>query len=245
MILYKSLWSINTAYPQSLQTLKKPITRHAKSYYGKINKIGHKWPNAQIHLPFFVLTAPTKCEWALHYRWLKNWIAERPKVSFSVKNHSQYITSPSALYADDFCFWESGSHIEHIFERCQDSSSKVESWCTKWGFKICFKIGSTSPCKKRKPSSLPLTFQHTTLTRKKEYKFLGVRFQWNGQHSSHIQNFYEKWLKRLHALRLLKGTNWVARKRPLNVYPSLIRPVMEYGMETYFFSTVTSLDPLP
>ena len=46
------------------------------------------------------------------------------------------ITSSSALYADAFCFWESRSHIEHIFERCQDSSSKVEKWCTKWGFKL-------------------------------------------------------------------------------------------------------------
>jgi len=46
------------------------------------------------------------------------------------------ITSSSALYAGDFCFWESGSHIEHLFKRCQDSLIKVDKWCTKWGFKL-------------------------------------------------------------------------------------------------------------
>jgi len=30
------------------------------------------------------------------------------------------ITSSSTLYVDEFCFWESGSYIEHLFERCQD-----------------------------------------------------------------------------------------------------------------------------
>ena len=49
----------------------------------------------------------------------------------------------------------------------------------------------------------------------------------------------------MNALRLLKCTNWGAETRSLlNVYRSIIRPVIEYGMEAYFFSSVTSLDPL-
>jgi len=58
------------------------------------------------------------------------------------------ITSPSALYADDFCFWESESHIEHLFERCQVSQSEVERWCTKWSFKSLFQNRQQSSTKK-------------------------------------------------------------------------------------------------
>jgi len=49
----------------------------------------------------------------------------------------------------------------------------------------------------------------------------------------------------MNALRLLKGANWEAEKRPLlNIYQSIIRPVMKYGMEAYFFSLEASLAPL-
>jgi len=65
------------------------------------------------------------------------------------------ITSSSALYADDFCFWESESHIEHLFKRYQDSLIEVEKWCTKWGFKLSVSKSATVLfTKKRKPSSL-------------------------------------------------------------------------------------------
>jgi len=73
---------------------------------------------------------------------------------------------------------------------------------------------------------------------------LGVIFQGNGLYTSHIQHVHDKCLKRMNALRLLKGTNWGAEKRPLNIYRSIIRPVIEYGMEAYFFSSKTSLAPL-
>jgi len=45
----------------------------------------------------------------------------------------------------------------------------------------------------------------------------------------------------MNALRLLKDTNWGAEKRPLlNIYRSIIQPVIEYGMEAYFlFRNVT------
>jgi len=49
----------------------------------------------------------------------------------------------------------------------------------------------------------------------------------------------------MNALRLLKGTNWGAEKRPLlNIYRSIIRPVIEYGMKAYFFFSETSLSSL-
>ena len=44
---------------------------------------------------------------------------------------------------------------------------------------------------------------------------------------------------------MLKGTSWGAGKRPLlTVYRSLVRSVIEYGMEAYFFASPSLLKPL-
>ena len=46
------------------------------------------------------------------------------------------MTSPAALYADDFCFWECGSNITLLNQLCQRSLFKVCNWCEECGFKI-------------------------------------------------------------------------------------------------------------
>jgi len=46
------------------------------------------------------------------------------------------ISSTSALYADDFYFWESTSHVKHLEQLCQRSLKKIYQWCTKSDFKI-------------------------------------------------------------------------------------------------------------
>jgi len=46
-------------------------------------------------------------------------------------------------------------------------------------------------------------------------------------------------------LRMLKGTSWGASKQPLlSLYRTFIWPVIEYGMEAYFFSALLSVDPI-
>ena len=46
------------------------------------------------------------------------------------------IRSRTALYADDFSFWESGSCIRQLNDLCQQSLTKVEKWCDKWALKF-------------------------------------------------------------------------------------------------------------
>ena len=59
-------------------------------------------------------------------------------VLFSILIHGlpDSIRSRTALYADDFSFLESGSCIRHVNDLCQQSLTKVEKWCDKWGFQI-------------------------------------------------------------------------------------------------------------
>ena len=45
-------------------------------------------------------------------------------------------TSPCALYADDFCFWEHGSDITILNQLCLRSLTKLCKWCDENGFKI-------------------------------------------------------------------------------------------------------------
>ena len=60
--------------------------------------------------------------------------------------------------------------------------------------------------------------------------------------NNHIQHVFDKCQKQLNVLRLLKGTSWGAAKAPLlTIYINLLRSVIEYRMEAYFFSSKSSL----
>jgi len=62
---------------------------------------------------------------------------------------------------------------------------------------------------------------------------------------SHIQRVRSKYLQRLILLRMLTGTTWGAAKKPLlHIYRVLVRSVLEYGVEAYFFSSASSLEKL-
>jgi len=72
-----------------------------------------------------------------------------------------------------------------------------------------------------------------------------LTFQRNGSYSTNIQNIAAKFRARLNVIRLLQGTSWGAGKRPLlTVYKSLVRSVIEYCMEAYFFASPSPLKPL-
>jgi len=78
-----------------------------------------------------------------------------------------------------------------------------------------------------------------------EYKYLVITFQRNGTYAVHIQKVAAKCRARLNVLRMLKGTSWGAGKRPLlTIYKSLVRSVIDYGMEAYFYSSSNMLKPL-
>jgi len=80
---------------------------------------------------------------------------------------------------------------------------------------------------------------------KNEYKYLGLTFQRNGSYSKHVHNVATKCRARLNVIKMLKGTSWAAGKRSLlTVYKSLVRSVIEYGMEGYFFTSSSLLKPL-
>ena len=100
----------------------------------------------------------------------------------------------------------------------------------------------------RKHDPVPISLilrDGTRLQMKNEYKYLRLTFERNGSSSNHVQNVAAKCRDRLNVIRMLKGTSWVAGKRPLlTVYRSLVRSVIAYGMEAYFFTSPSLLKPL-
>ena len=61
-------------------------------------------------------------------------------------------------------------------------------------------------------------------------------------HIAHVSYVHDKCLKRINLLRMLKGSNWGVSKDPfLCIYRTLIRPIIEYGMEINFNSSDSTL----
>jgi len=147
------------------------------------------------------------------------------------------ITSICALYADDFCFWEHGSDITLLNQLCHRCLTKVCKWCDENGFKISgAKSAAFLFTKKHKPQTITMLLQgNAELPLKTEYKCLGLIFQRNDTCALHTQNVAAKCQALLNAICMLKGTSWGAGQRPqLTLYRSLVRSVIEYGMEAYF-----------
>jgi len=143
-----------------------------------------------------------------------------------------------------FCFWECGSGITLLNQLCQHSWTKVCKWCEDCSFKLSSnKSAAVLFTRKRTPEPISLRLQDSTRhPLKNEYKYLGLSFQRNGSYLTHMQKVVANCRARLSVIRMLKGTSWGAGKRPLlTVYRSLVRSVIEYGMEAYFFATPSLL----
>jgi len=137
--------------------------------------------------------------------------------------------------------------ITLLNQLCQRSLTKVCNWCEECGFKSSSsKSAAVLFTRKHNPAPISLLLQDgTRLPLKKKWKYLGLTFQRNESYSTHTQNVAAKYWARLKAISLLKGISWGAGKHPLlTVYRSLVRSVIEYGMEAYFFASPSLLKPL-
>ena len=167
--------------------------------------------------------------------------------TIAINDLPESISTPSALYAEDCYFWESCSNIEQLYHHCHTSLNKIAAWCTKWGFRASSsKFAVVLFTKKRTTFAHKLTLCSSDILLKKEYKYLGNILQRNGAYTFHLDYVHSNCLKRLNLLRMLKSTSWGASKRPLpSLYRTFIQPVTEYGMEAYFFSALSWVDPIP
>jgi len=96
--------------------------------------------------------------------------------SLMINDLPERISSPAALHADDFCFWECGSDITLLNQLYQPSLFKVCNWCEERGFKISStKLASVLFTRKHDPVPISLILRDgTRLQMKHECKYLGI-----------------------------------------------------------------------
>ena len=166
-----------------------------------------------------------------------------------INDLQERITSPAALYADDFCFWECGSDITLLNQLCQRSLFSVQLVWRMWVQNLWHQICGGTIHKETRSSTHFLDsagrYPPTNAARipvLRNPKLGLLTFQRNGSFSKHVQNVAAKCRARLNVIRMLKGTSWGAGKRSLlTVCRSLVRSVIEYGMEAYFFTSPSLL----
>ncbi|XP_077975317.1 uncharacterized protein LOC144431279 [Styela clava] len=147
------------------------------------------------------------------------------------------------LFADDSALWHIGLNIEDLIISSQNSLDCIQSWCNQWGFKISVtKSIVVLFTRKRKLPPIQLHINGVILPVRNEVRYLGVYFDRRLNYKRHIEYVVQKCSKRINLLRLLIGTSWGANKSPLlSLYRSLVRPIIEYGMEAYFSASINAI----
>jgi len=83
--------------------------------------------------------------------------------SLMISDLPKQITSPAALYADGFCFWECGSDITLLNQLRQRFLTEVCNWCEECGFKLsCAKSAGVLFTTKHNPAPISLFLQDGT-----------------------------------------------------------------------------------
>ena len=145
---------------------------------------------------------------------------------------------PAALYMQTIAVFGKTdiSQLDYII---QDNLNTVQTWCSKWGFKISLpKSAAVLFTRKRTVPDIKIKSNQTEIPIKSEFKYLGIMFQSNGSYNKHNKYAVNKCNKRLNLLRAIKGTSWGSSKAPmLTLHRSLIRSITDHGMEIYFNSS--------
>lgn len=144
-----------------------------------------------------------------------------------INDISGNITSQIRLYADDCVIYQKITSAED-HEKLNNSFSNFCTWCQTWQMNVNFQKTVCMTFSTRSSAHLfPYSFDGCHLTRKMEYKYLGLHFTHNMSWSKHIDITYNKALKRLGYLqRVLRVA---PKETKLLTFKTLVRPLLEYG----------------
>ena len=145
------------------------------------------------------------------------------------------INNETSLFADDSAIWRSGKRLQQITNKLKPDVEKIEKWCDEWGFKLNEKktvaivFSKNSQLRREK---VQIAINGKLIETVSTVKFLGLTFDQNLNWNDHINNIAESCKKKINLMRSLTGQHWGAGKRSLiQIYRTLVRPKMEYGLE--------------
>ena len=137
-------------------------------------------------------------------------------------------------FADDVVIWERDKDAKAATDRINARLSRINQWSKEVGLAF-----SPQKCKviifsrKNKLIRHPVYFGEDILQYTKEVKYLGLSLDERLTWRKHVNNVVEKCNKRIGLLRYLCNKNNLNQKIAITLYKTLIRPVIEYGIEIY------------
>ena len=141
------------------------------------------------------------------------------------------------LYVDDFALFASGSSTNTIERRLQLAINKLETWCHKTGFQFStVKTASLHICRKKTcpKTAANLKLNGTPINNVSSFKYLGMTYDNSFTWRPHITKLKASCNKTIDLLKHLSHKKWGAdRKSLLSLYIMLIKPKIDYGIETY------------
>ena len=160
---------------------------------------------------------------------------------FNIMINDLFDTIPTninySLFADDCSIWCTDSDSDHSIPRLQQALDKIEEWSKKNGCifspsKSAVVIFSKNTRMLQTISDLRLS-QHV-IPRVSNFKFLGIVLDSRLNMAKHMEHIKTKCSKRLNLFRCIAGTDFGAdRKTLLQLYRTLVLPIIEYGAVVY------------
>lgn len=154
----------------------------------------------------------------------------------------------TSLFADDSAIWRTGTDLNHTIASLQPHVHRICDWCDTWGFKING-IKTVAMIFTRQKnvinSTIPIEINGKIIKTVKSAKFLGLTWDQKLNWNLHVENVINKAKSKINLLRALTGHHWGANKTTLlRIYRTLIRPKLEYGIESITTLSKTSLSKL-
>ena len=148
-------------------------------------------------------------------------------------------------YADDTVLYTCHVNPLQAVLRLQKHIDEVEKWCKEWRISlnvektqaVCF----TKCALKRVPL---LSLSNTQLTYKSTVKYLGVTLDQKLLWHKHIQQTKGKAIGRITQLFPLLKSGALSIKKKLQIYKSLVLPIITYAAPAFAYSAETTLRPL-
>ena len=154
----------------------------------------------------------------------------------------------TSLFADDSAIWRTGTDLHHTIASLQPHVNRICDWCDTWGFKINeIKTVAMIFTKQKNVmnSTVPIEINGKIIKTVKSAKFLGLTWDQKLNWNLHVENVINKAKSKINLLRALTGHHWGANKTTLlRIYRTLIRPKLEYGIESITTLSKTSLSKL-
>ena len=153
-----------------------------------------------------------------------------------------------SLFADDSAIWCSDTDPNHSIPRLQEALNRVENWSKINGCIFSAPKSATVVFTKNSRFQQPSTalrLAGNEIPFQFAFKFLGVILDRRLSMAKHISYIKTKCSKRINLFRCISGTDFGADRRTLlQLYKSLVLPVIEYGSVVYSGASYTVLKKL-